>query len=45
MDAESLAKWLIDRGYAETKAGYGHATGEEIAEALLEVFDVVPKVA
>jgi hypothetical protein len=35
-----LAAWLISRGYAEEHSGYGHVTGEELAEVLTEVFDI-----
>lgn len=35
-----LADWLIANGFAEAQRGYGHATGEDIAEAMMEVFDI-----
>lgn len=41
VDAETLAKWLVDNGYAEAKAGYGHVSGEDLAEALLARFMIV----
>lgn len=43
MRAVDLADWLIDHGFAEERAGYGHATGVEIAEALMREFWVLPK--
>lgn len=33
-----LALWLTAHGYAEVERGYGHVTGEELAEALLATF-------
>lgn len=33
-----LAVWLIEHGYAEEKRGYGHVSGEDLAEALLAAF-------
>lgn len=42
MTADELARWLTERGLAEEQRGYGHATGEQIAEALLAAFDVAP---
>jgi hypothetical protein len=33
-----LSLWLIEHGYAEEKRGYGHVTGEDLAEALLAAF-------
>jgi hypothetical protein len=40
---EELCNWLLDNGYAEEKPGYGHVTGEELAEALLKQYTIVPK--
>lgn len=35
-----LADWLVANGLAEKERGYGHASGEDIAEKLLAAFDV-----
>lgn len=32
----NLAGWLIDRGYAEVERGYGHVSGEDLADALMD---------
>lgn len=34
----ALARWLVLNGYAEDTRGYGHVTGEDLAEALLKKF-------
>lgn len=34
MTEEQFAAWLVARGFAEDRAGYGHATGGKIAEEL-----------
>lgn len=33
---EKLARWLVERGFAEERSGYGHVDGERLAEALLD---------
>jgi len=43
MTKDDLQKWLIEGHWAETQRGYGHATAEDLAEALWQVFDIVPK--
>lgn len=35
-----LINWLLAQGFGERYPGYGHATAERIAEALLEAFDI-----
>ena len=37
---ELFARWLVIEGLAEERPGYGHATGEQIAERVFECFDV-----
>jgi hypothetical protein len=37
---ESLAAWLLDKGYAEPDAGYGHVDAETLAEALMSEFNI-----
>lgn len=34
MTEQEFAEWLVEHGYAEAHRGHGHATGEDIAEAL-----------
>lgn len=40
---DELASWLVRRGLADDQRGYGHASGEEVAEALLENFNITHK--
>ena len=44
ISTEELAAWLVDHGLAEFSAGYGHASGEHVAEELLAAFTIEPKV-
>lgn len=37
---EELSAWLVDQGYAEPRAGFGHVTGDDLATALLGRFDM-----
>lgn len=37
---EALTRWLLANGYGEELRGYGHATAEDIAEALLDNFNI-----
>lgn len=37
---DGLVNWLLDNGYAEDKAGYGHVSAEELADALLECYEM-----
>lgn len=39
----ALIETLVHHGLAETEPGYGHATGEEIADTLLKHFDIEEK--
>jgi hypothetical protein len=41
MRIDELIAWLLERGYAEEKSGYGHVSAEELATALVETFDVL----
>lgn len=34
VDPVDLARWLLENGYAEEKAGYGYVTADELAVAL-----------
>ena len=36
-----LVEWLLGNGYAEEESGYGHVSAEELAEALIDEFDLV----
>ena len=38
---DELAAWLLQKGYAEAESGYGHVSADELAEALIERFDVL----
>lgn len=38
---EELTNWLLTKGYAEEKPGYGHVDAETLAKALIEKFDVL----
>lgn len=38
-----LARWLVLNGYAEDVRGYGHVTGDDLAEALLAHYDIRPR--
>lgn len=38
---EELVAWLLERGYAEEKSGYGHVSADELAAALIETFDLI----
>lgn len=40
---EQLANWLTENGYAEDDPGFGHVCGEELAEALLNQFEIINK--
>lgn len=33
-----LTRWLLDNGYAEPRAGFGHVSAEQLADALLGNF-------
>lgn len=43
LNQEQLAAWLVERGLAEAEAGFGHASGECVAEALLKSFVITPR--
>lgn len=38
-----LTRWLLRNGYGEERRGYGHATAEDIATALLDNFNITFK--
>lgn len=38
---DELTAWLLDKGFAEERSGYGHVSAEELALAILEKFDVM----
>lgn len=40
---DELIAWLLDEGYAEQRPGYGHVTAEDLADALLERFEITAK--
>ena len=35
---EYLVQWLLDNGYAEERAGFGHVSADILSEALLSHF-------
>lgn len=35
-----LAHWLLSRGFAEEKQGYGHVTADALADALCDTFTI-----
>lgn len=35
-----LERWLLDMGFAEEKPGYGHVDAKELAQALVNHFDI-----
>ena len=37
---EELSSWLIRNGYAEEKPGYGHVSGDELADELLSHYTI-----
>lgn len=41
MKVEELVAWLLEKGYAEEKAGYGHVDAETLAVDLVNTFDVM----
>lgn len=41
MRVDELVAWLLAKGYAEEKPGYGHVSAEELATDLVETFDVL----
>jgi hypothetical protein len=43
MNKDVLATWLLVHGFAEEVRGYGHVSADELAEALLEWFNVSPR--
>lgn len=38
---EELTNWLLAKGYAEEKPGYGHVDADTLAKALTEAFEVL----
>jgi hypothetical protein len=42
LNRDELSAWLVNRGYAEQERGYGHVTGDDLADALLSEFFIRP---
>lgn len=40
---EQLVQFLLENGYGEETAGFGHATAEAIAEGILAKYTLVEK--
>lgn len=38
---EEVVKWLLENGYAEEQAGFGHADADTLANALVDKWDLV----
>lgn len=38
---EELVAWLLAKGYAEEKPGYGHVDAQTLAADLVDTFDVL----
>lgn len=38
---DELVAWLLEKGYAEERPGYGHVDAETLADALIARFDVL----
>lgn len=38
---DELVAWLLEKGYAEEESGFGHVSADELAEALIQRFDVL----
>lgn len=38
---EELSEWLLQKGYAEESAGFGHVSADELAQALIDKFDIL----
>lgn len=41
MRVDELVAWLLERGYAEDRPGYGHVDAETLANELIDSFDVM----
>lgn len=38
---EELISWLLENGLAEEESGFGHVSAEELAQKLIDRFDVL----
>lgn len=38
VNKDALVQWLLLKGFAEERAGYGHVSAEELAEELVQKF-------
>ncbi len=43
ISVEALGDWLVDKGLADASAGFGHASGEQVAAELLAHFTITPR--
>ena len=43
ISVQVLGDWLVDKGLADLSAGYGHASGENVAAELLAHFTITPR--
>lgn len=40
LTVDDLERWLEDKGFAESRRGYGHVTGDDLAATLLRTFTI-----
>lgn len=38
---EELVEWLLEKGYAEERPGFGHVDAEELAQELIRKFEIL----
>lgn len=38
---DELVEWLLANGFAEAESGFGHVSAEELAQKLIDRFDVL----
>lgn len=36
-----LTKWLLENGLAEEQSGFGHVSAEDLAQKLVDKFDIM----
>ncbi len=43
MNRNELIKWLLAEGMAEEQRGIGHVTADDLADALLERYEIIER--
>lgn len=38
---EELSQWLLTKGFAEEKAGYGHVDADSLAQELMKKYEIL----